>query len=137
MICLGKKSFVVGIYQRMQHRFFVFEMMVDSAFAEVFELVENILNRGALIPPFARTAFSRRQGFAVASLQGAHCAPYASPSMMESNTPTLYIPLVGVVCRTLPSSVEEVPKESLQISAKKPESALPGCGMSVFSAVGA
>ena len=25
-------------------------MMVDSAFAEVFELVENILNRGALIP---------------------------------------------------------------------------------------
>lgn len=50
MICLGKKSFVVGIYQRMQHRFFVFEMMVDSAFAEVFELVENILNRGALIP---------------------------------------------------------------------------------------
>ena len=57
--------------------------------------------------------------------------------MMESNTPTLYIPLVGVVCRTLPSSVEEVPKESLQISAKKPESALPGCGMSVFSAVGA
>lgn len=52
--------------------------------------------------------------------------------MMESNTPTLYIPLVGVVCRISPSSVEEVPKESLQISAKKPESALPGCGSLSF-----
>lgn len=136
MICLGKKSFVVGIYQRMQHRFFVFEMMVDSAFAEVFELVENILNRGALIPLLREQLFrgvkdSLSRHFRV------RIAPYASPSMMESNTPTLYIPLVGVVCRTLPSSVEEVPKESLQISAKKPESALPGCGMSVFSAVGA
>lgn len=42
----------------MQHRFFVFEMMVDSAFAEVLELVENILNRGAFIPLLRKQFFA-------------------------------------------------------------------------------